>query len=85
MGAELLQHPIIQGVLVVFIGVGLSAYGELTLAVREIALNSRVSLPEGTRQLSRYDYGGLVVVGWLAILGGATLVLVGLFVILWGT
>lgn len=82
--ADWLQSTAGYVVLVLIVGAGVMGGGELLLAIREMALNSRFSLPEGTRQMSRYDYGGMVVVGWFAVVIGAVVIVGGLFVILVG-
>lgn len=82
--ADWLQSTAGQVVLVLIVGAGVMGGGECLLAIREMALNSRFSLPEGTRQMSRYDYGGMVVVGWFAVIIGAVVIVGGLFVILVG-
>lgn len=74
-------RPVILVLVCVFAGLLLIALGELFLAVRENTMNMRRTLAEQHRT-SRYDYGGLHVVGWLHVGLGALLFGVGTFAFL---
>jgi hypothetical protein len=50
-------------------GIVLTGSGESFLALREMAHNSRASLPEGTPH-GKSDYAGLLITGWLCIIIG---------------
>ena len=70
--------PFLSGVLFVLSGLSVIALGELFIAVRENTLNNRMALLE-ERRFSHYDYGGLHVVGWINVVVGFLLVLLGVF------
>ncbi len=70
------------GILLILVALGVIGLGEVFLALREMTLTLRARQPD-TYSKSRYDYGGLHVVGWANVALGLLGIVFGAFLLFW--